>query len=173
MRSLGAPDVTTAASEASSESPDHPGNARGGGAKRGRGHSASPAPSGRASGRAPGRLPAREPEFRPWLPCSIFELGWIPETPTGTPLSVGRHQKLPSCRHCKCPKGGACVPKAPSSVRGTQDSLWAALPGISSGLEPARFRGLLRELYLGGMRPRLITGLLSSNFLHKPPVFAR
>lgn len=133
VRSLGAPDVTTAPSAASSESPDHLGNPHGAGQGGGRCHSKSPDPCSWSWKRLLERSRAvddAEPRG-PSLAWLLRPLSWdgylrLQQAQASSSISAPRLQTLSPRRQCKCLAGRACVPTIPGSVRGTQVRLWAA-----------------------------------------------
>lgn len=99
---------------------------------------------------------------------------WIPEAPKGSHLRLDQCSETPDV--IPSPSGQvpglrACVLTEPirDSVQGM---LQASLVGRFSPrlllLDPTRFEGLLRKLYMRGLGLSLVTGLLSGNFTHKP-----
>lgn len=152
-----------------------------GGARRGAASQREPRPQQRGLEAPPGALPSgwRKLEVRLRPSASGLQVGmdkwpWIPETPKGSHLRLDRCSETPDVTPSpsrQVPGVRACVLTEPvrDSVQGV---LQASLVGCFSPrlllLEPTRFEGLLRELYMRGLGLRLITGLLSGNFTHKP-----
>lgn len=119
----GAPDVTRATSAGSPESPDLPGNARGGGTKRGRRHSASPAPS--------------SPRLRTTLGDLSLSLSSL-----WSPVCICFHSGS-----LRAPDPTSLRPESGKKGRGPEDQLGTHQVGLLllllPGLFSARFRGLL------------------------------
>lgn len=147
VRSRGAPNVTAAGSAASSESPDHPGNAHRAGPGEGRRHSTSPAPS-RGLWEPPGALPRGRRRGRGGRVRAAVQgplsPEWIPETLTGAPLRLDQFSETPKATASpllQVPgRQGLCT-------RGTlfrARRAGFAMRGCTSGLlrqDPARSRG--------------------------------
>lgn len=171
MKSRGAPDVAAAPSAQSSESPDHPGNARGAGRGKGRCHSTSPAPS-----RGPSRRRRESAGLRGAGTRGLASASY-PRLRAGTDTrdsSRRSRTRVRSDRFSEIPDDGLSPPVRGPESQGlcplcTRVGEWhvgfaggcsSCLPGLNS----ARFWGFLPELSLRGPGPRLITGLLSGNF---------